>query len=59
MIKCNSKFGEGICVACMDSFQSLGGTITCDFAEACNFDENEILKECDLAELLEGGSDHE
>lgn len=55
MIKCNSRFGEGICVACMDSSQTLGGIISCDFAEACNFDEDEILKECDLAELLEVG----
>ncbi|MBQ8559063.1 MAG: hypothetical protein IJ439_03660 [Tyzzerella sp.] len=49
MIGCNSKFGTGKCVACMDAQESIGGTIVCDFAEACNFDEDEILRECDCA----------
>lgn len=54
MIKCNSKNGDGRCVCNMDAQQSLGGTITCDFAEEYNFDKDEILRECDMAELEDG-----
>ena len=50
MIKCNSRFGLGECVASMDAQQSLDGTIVCDLAEECDFDEEVILRECDCAE---------
>ena len=51
MIKCNSRFGFGKCVASMDT----DGILECDFAEACNYDEEVILKECDCAEPYKEG----
>ena len=54
MIKCNSKNKcniYGICVIDMDAQQSAGGVIMCSKAEDCDYNHDEILKECKCAEL--------
>ena len=50
MVGCKSKFGFGVCVCEMSEDERF--VYHCDFADACNNDEEEILKECDQAELI-------
>lgn len=58
MIRCNSPFAYGYrCVADMDSQQSKGGTICCDFAEELDFDHESILKMCEHAERVVDGNE--
>ena len=50
MVMCNSPLGFWkTCVACMDGQQSHGGTICCDTAEDLDFQEEDILKQCEYA----------
>lgn len=54
MIKCNSRFSNGKCVASMTNEETFNGAIFCDFAEDCNFDEYLILELCsDAVEVAE------
>lgn len=48
MVGCNSKFGIGKCVCEMNDEELC--YYKCDIAEACNFDEEEILR---IKEMLE------
>lgn len=51
MVMCNSPWGFWkTCVACMDGQQSHEGTICCDTAEDLDFQEEDILKQCEYAE---------
>ena len=48
MVMCNSPWGfRKTCVASMDGQQSHGGTICCDTAEDLDFQEEDILKQCE------------
>lgn len=50
MVMCNSPWGFWkTCVACMDGQQSHEGTICCDTAEDLDFQEEDILKQCEYA----------
>lgn len=50
MVMCNSPWGFWkTCVASMDGQQSHGGTICCDTAEDLDFQEEDILKQCEYA----------
>lgn len=49
MVGCKSRFGIGKCVCEMSDEELL--FYECDFAEACDYDEQEILEECDQSEL--------
>lgn len=54
MVMCNSPCGfQNICVASMDGQQSHGGTICCDTAEDLDFQEEDILKQCEYAKKEE------
>lgn len=54
MVMCNSPWGFWkTCVASMDGQQSYGGTICCDTAEDLDFQEEDILKQCEYAKKEE------
>ena len=54
MVMCNSPWGFWkTCVACMDGQQSHRGTICCDTAEDLDFQEEDILKQCEYAKKEE------
>ena len=54
MVMCNSPWGFWkTCVASMDGQQSHGGTICCDTAEDLDFQEEDILKQCEYAKKEE------
>lgn len=59
MIECTSRHARenGRCVAEMDSQQSQGGTICCDWAEDMDYDAETILKHCPYAERVENESE--
>ncbi len=51
MIKCNSPYAYGKkCVIDMDAQETLGGVISCDTAEECDFRREDILTRCKYAE---------
>ena len=50
MVGCKSKFGFGKCVCEMSESERM--VYDCDFAEACDYDKEEILEECDQVELI-------